>query len=193
MPNLELLVDLPIQTLLFKQIREVQNTLLRQRLHHINVVGGIFRAFGTDLVAVKNAKALQHCRGLLCLSSGKMVEGSTCVISHVLACDFRLHYRAVRINLIEVIVQANRRCEVNGIVEGEIAVIASLQDFYQLFTLFVIHHIEASVLIFAEIFNQFFTKDICLSEISVLIFAFAYISQTARRSIHGNGLFDLII
>ena len=167
--------------------------MLRQSLHHVNVVGGIFRAFGTDLVAVKNAKALQHCRGLLCLSSGKMIEGSTSVISHVLACDFRLHYRAVRINLVEVIVQANRRCEVNGIVEGEISVIASLQNLYQLFALFVIDHIEASVLVFAKILHQLFAKNICLSEISILVFAFAYISQAARRSIQGNGFFCLII
>ena len=58
--DLEMLILVLVIIFDFKDIRIIDNTLRRQLLQLIDIAGCILGAFRSNLIAVQNAKALEH-------------------------------------------------------------------------------------------------------------------------------------
>src|SRR5699024_3633065 len=122
----------------------------------------------------------------------KVIKSCTSTISHVTTSNLGLHHREVRILATKILIKTQRSCQDNGILNGHITVITTSQDFNHLALLALIHHIEASVIILAQILNQALAEHIGLIQICILIFTFTDLGKALGRSIETHKFTELV-
>ena len=187
-----MLVDIHTHELFFKQVCIVQHALRWQLLQAIDIISSVLRVFRFYLVILEYTKTLKHHPRLLRLPACKIVKGIPCQPRHVLAGDSGLHDREILIFVIEVLVKADRSRKVDRVLECQIWSVLTLEDFDQLPHLSLVGHIEAGVLVVAQIFYELAVEHLRLVQVCFLIFSFADFSQLICSSIKFKILLELI-
>ena len=155
-----------------KDIRIIDNALRRQLFQPVNVVSCILGTFRSNLIAIQNAKALEHQGCRLRFTTSKIIKCLPYIFCHVFPSYLCFHHRTIRIFAAEIFIQTQGSRQINGVLKVHIPVIASTEYFDHLPLLPLILDIKAGVLIFTQILNQLFADHRRFAQIGILIFAF---------------------
>ena len=156
-----------------------------------DIVGCVLGTFRSNLIAIQNAKTLEHQGRNLRFTTGKVIKCLPNIFFYVLPGYLRLHHRTIRILAAEIFIQAQGSCQINSILEVHIPIITSTEHFNHLAFLPFILDIKASVFVFTQMLDQFFAIHRCFVQIHILIFAFADLRLCIRSREDSQNFLEL--